>query len=191
MTNLLLNHATLDRETRDYNSSAILALFRFVKRQPWKLLAAGTWNAAKHFLQLTLVAASLGSLFSPLAHAAAYKAVDAEIPFEFTIGQMSFPAGHYQLVYASPGLLSLKDDRFNVVASFFTLSVVNNGDVPTSKLVFNVQDEHHRLNQIWIEDSRILEVLGNPVASHRSKSPKEQPVDVGAMSKQGSAPGLK
>lgn len=186
-----LTHKALNRETRDYNSSAILAIFRLAKRQPWKQVASRTWNVVKQFLQLTLIAGTLGSLLSPMAaHAAATHAVDAEIPFEFTVGHQSFPAGHYQLVYNGPGVVTLRDARYNAVASFFARTISNGSAVPATKLVFNKQDEQPQLDQIWIEDAQILEVLGNQVARRHSPA-KDQPTAVGSLTEKHQGLGLK
>jgi len=166
----------LTRDYRESNSSSIAAAFQLIRRQPWKTLASGTWNIVKSFLQITLVAASLGSILSPLtAHALSYKAIDADIPFEFNIGNRPISAGHYQLVFTGPGLLTLRDANHNAVASFFARYIPSGDGVPTSKLVFKMIDDRPQLAQIWIEDSQKLEVTGKQVAIRQARRSPEKP----------------
>ena len=55
-------------EPRDYNSSAVLAVYRILRRQPWKAMAITTWDHMRRFLHLALIRTSLGSI---AAHAGA------------------------------------------------------------------------------------------------------------------------
>ncbi len=175
--------------TRDYReSNSIAAAFQLMKRQPWKILAFGTWNMVKSFLQITLVAALLGSLLSPLAaHAQSYKAVEADIPFEFNIGNNAISAGHYQLVFSGPGLLTLRDAHHNAVASFFARYMPSVDGVPTSKLVFTLTDERPQLAQVWIQDSQKLEVIGRKIAS-QSRPSQRRPQTSDTLSTSNSLP---
>ena len=64
-----------NREFRDTNSSAVLAVYRILRRQPWKAMAITTWNHMKRFLHLALIATSLGALLPTLAQARSYDVV--------------------------------------------------------------------------------------------------------------------
>jgi hypothetical protein len=168
----------LTRKYRESNSSSIAAAFQLIRRQPWKALASGTWNITRRFLQITLVAASLGSLFPLAAHAQSYKAVDADIPFKFNIGNQPFSAGRYQLVFSGPGLLTLRDAHHNAVASFFARYIPSGDRVPTSKLTFKLLDQRPQLDQIWIENTEKLEVAGGRNTSRRSNPSQKPPSNV-------------
>jgi len=82
-------------EFRDTNSSAVLAVYRILRRQPWKTMAITTWDHMRRFLHLALLATSLGALLPTLAQARLYDVVSSNVPFKFQIGERTFNPGRY------------------------------------------------------------------------------------------------
>ena len=74
-------------EFRDTNTSAVLAVYRILRRQPWKTMAITTWDHMRRFLHLALLATSLGALLPTLAQARLYDVVSSDVPFKFQIGE--------------------------------------------------------------------------------------------------------
>lgn len=157
MTDLLTNH-----DPREYNSSVLVTAYDFLRRQPWKILAANALDAAKRFLQLSLLVALL---LPALAHARSYDVMHAEVPFKFDIGNRTFRPGHYDFIMVGPGLVALRDSRAHIIASLVVRARETNAPLPTSKLMFNKQSKHFQLAEMWIEKrSQVLEVVGEELA---------------------------
>ena len=75
-----------------------------------------------------------------------------DIPFSFTIGDKTLPAGEYTVEpnrkdYDKVWLLQSKDSRASVL--FSTMSVRANETQEQTKLVFNKYGEQYFLSQIW------------------------------------------
>lgn len=116
------------------------------------------------WLSLAVLTACLAAFLQP-AQARTYNVIAVDVPFEFMVGTRTFAPGHYDLVPAGNGLLSLRNARKHTIAALITRSVESNEPLPTTKLVFTKQDDHQYLSQIWIENEReILEVLKVEVA---------------------------
>lgn len=178
----------------DMNCSVPVAVFRFLQRQPWKSWAATTWEAASRLLLSALLATSLAALLATAAHARTYDAVNADVPFKFTIGKRTFRPGHYQIVVVGNGLLALRDERLHVVASLITRTVETKGPSPASKLVFHIEKKRPRLTRILLENrTQALEVLGEELAMPRPNPvPAEAPRwTVDSMFERSVAPGLR
>ena len=171
MTNALLNH-----ELQGSNNSAITVTHRVFLRHPWKTWALSTWNHAKHVLQIAGFAAVLVILIPPApAHAQSLHSMEADVPFEFTIGTQTFNAGHYQLVPTPTGMLQLRDSQSRVVAALFARSVEAKGQVAASKLVFHLVNGHQQLQQIWFENpSQGLKIVREQLVT-RSPKPAKAP----------------
>jgi hypothetical protein len=97
------------------------------------------------------------------------RSVRAHVPFQFNIGQQTFPAGDYQFqnLLGKPGpgsehgLLAVRDldgrPSFKVV---WTGLVQAMGELqPKSKLVFSVRDGRRYLSQIWIAGDAVAQQL--------------------------------
>ena len=88
-----------------------------------------------------------------------------KVPFNFTVGTQTFPAGEYSLKPLLPHTMSLRNQAGQVLTNINTNSVEST-DVPKSvKLVFNGYDGHYFLAQIWKE--------GDNIGRELSKSPTE------------------
>ncbi len=176
-----------DRDIREPNSSALLAVYWVLRRQPWKTFAIRTWDTMKRYLLAALLAALL---LPAAAQARTYDVFTADVPFKFHVGNRTFRPGHYQFIFVGTGLLALRDAHARVVASLVTRSVETSTPSPASKLVFK---KHAELAQILIENrSQVVEVLGEELAIRQPASPSPAlPRDVDSLFDRRSAPGLK
>lgn len=152
-------------EPRDYNSSAVLAVLRILRRQPWKTMAIRTWDAMRRFLLSTLVAASLATscaIFLPtVAEARLYEVVSSDVPFKFQIGERTFNPGRYEFIIASPGVVAMRDSHKHIVANIATRPRTTGGLAVSPKLVFNTHTKTAQLIQIWVtKDQPGMDVVG-------------------------------
>ena len=98
-----------------------------------------------------LTGLSLGVLFfAGAAQAEDGQATQANIPFEFSVGRTTLPAGQYQFVRTDNGMLLVRaaDGR-----GIFTMTrpVRGNQDGDGSELRFAVVEGRHILLQVWDE----------------------------------------
>ena len=157
-------------EMHEPNSSAVLAVFRVLRRQPWDQWAGQAFDVLKRLLTLALVAVSLAALMPPAAaQARTYDVLSADVPFKFSVGDRTFGPGHYQFIFAGPGMMVLRDAHQHVVASLVTKWVETGNTAPETKLVFDTQAKRARLTQICIQSrSQALEIVGEELAMHSS-----------------------
>lgn len=165
-------------EPRDYNSSAVLAVYDILRRQPWKTMAIRTWDTMRRFLLATLVAASLATSFAvmlpTLAEAKTYPVLSSYVPFKFQIGEQTFQPGRYDFIVAGPGIVAMRDEHEHFVASITTRSRTNGGVTISPKLVFNTHTKTAQLVQIWAAKGEPgMDVVGEEKAVRpvQAKSP--------------------
>jgi hypothetical protein len=98
-------------------------------------------------------------LFGGLAQAqTAYQEVQSTIPFEFTVGKRTFPAGNYTLLRSSsinPQMLTLRDSRGHNLAVFLTNPVESTTVPERPRLTFYVDGGRYRLAQVWQENNTV------------------------------------
>lgn len=194
-----MNNSLPIAEPRDYNSSAVLAVFRILRRQPWKTMAIRTWDTMRRFLLSTLVAASLATSFAvflpTVAEARLYDVVSSDVPFNFQIGERTFKPGVYEFIVASPGVVAMRDSHKHVVANIATRPRTTGGLANSPKLVFNTHSKTAQLIQIWVtKDQPGMDVVGEE-KSVRAAQPAA-PVNTWApgfdfLMQRPAAPGLK
>lgn len=136
-------------EFRDTNTSAVLAVYRILRRQPWKTMAITTWDHMRRFLHLALLATSLGALLPTLAQASLHDVVSSDVPFTFQIGERTFDPGHYDFILAAPGVVAMRDSHGHIVANIATQPRATGGLASSTKLVFNTHTKTAQLIQIW------------------------------------------
>lgn len=136
-------------EFRDTNTSAVLAIYRILRRQPWKTMAITTWDHMRRFLHLALLATSLGALLPALAQARSYDMVSSDVPFTFQIGERTFKPGHYDFIVASPEVVVMRDLHQHIVVNIATRTRTTGGLAGSTKLVFNTHSKTAQLIQIW------------------------------------------
>ena len=78
-------------------------------------------------------------------------AIRVKIPFEFNVGDQTFPAGDYSLVQPLQHFVALRDARGRTVASALTNSIDSSAPVTTPKLRFATIDGQYFLTELWQE----------------------------------------
>jgi hypothetical protein len=87
----------------------------------------------------------------------------ADIPFEFTMGNKTFPAGRYSLLRPAPHFLILRDSQSRALATVVICPAVTAASTPsTSKLVFYVYGGRHFLAQVWQQNRATGYALAQP-----------------------------
>jgi hypothetical protein len=112
----------------------------------------------------TLTSLLLGVLaFGPAARAQhSERVIKANIPFEFSVGSRTFPAGEYRLVSVSPAVLQVRDAEDRCLTVVLTNAVETLKAPDSSKLHFYNQDGRYALTEIWQEDFTIGQQLQLP-----------------------------
>ena len=160
-----MSNSLPNAEPREYNSSAVLAVYNILRRQPWKAMAIATWDNMRRFLHLALIATSLGALLPTLAQARLYDVVFSNVPFKFQIGERTFNPGRYEFIVASPGVVAMRDSHKHIVASIATRPRTTGGLANSPKLVFNTHSKTAQLIQIWVsKDQPGMDVVGEETA---------------------------
>ena len=189
-----MSNSLPNTEPREYNSSAVVAVYDILRRQPWKRMAITTWDAMKRFLMAMLVAASLGALLPPaMAHATTVKVLTSDVPFGFQVGDRTFKPGRYQFVVLGPGRLAMRDSRAHYVAVITTRDRDMRAPVTKTKLVFDTRKKRPQLVEIWVEEnSEVMDVVGEEVTSRPTTiGPPPAMVDVNSLFERRAEPGLK
>ena len=75
--------------------------------------------------------------------------ITVKVPFEFSVGDKTFPAGDYSLVQPMQRFLVLRDARGQSVASAFTSGIDVSGSVTAPTLRFASVDGRHILTELW------------------------------------------
>ena len=170
-----MSNSLPNAEPRDYNSSAVLAVYDILRRQPWKTVVIRTWNTVRRLLLSTLIAASLATSFATLlptvAEAKSYQVLSSYVPFKFQIGDRTFKPGRYDFIMAGPGIVAMRDEHERFVASITTKSRTAGGVAISPKLVFNTHTKTAQLIQIWATKGEPgLDVVGEETAVRPAQS---------------------
>jgi hypothetical protein len=91
----------------------------------------------------------IGTLGSAVHAQNIERTIKATIPFEFSVGDKTFPAGNYRLVSTAPAFLQLRDAAGHSLATVLTNSVQSLNATATPKLQFLSEGGHYRLAQVW------------------------------------------
>jgi hypothetical protein len=75
--------------------------------------------------------------------------IKVNIPFEFNVGDKTFPAGDYSLVRPLQHFLVLRDARGQNVATVFTSGIDSSTAPVSSKLRFESAGGQHILAEVW------------------------------------------
>jgi hypothetical protein len=96
--------------------------------------------------------------------------IKVNIPFEFSIGDRSFPPGDYSLVQPMQHLLALRDARGQTIASAFTSGIESSAAPAISKLKFSSVAGQNVLSEVWQQDSHLgQKLLGTKTRSTFAK----------------------
>lgn len=94
---------------------------------------------------------SLMVVFLVFAGAAcAQQAIKANVPFEFSVGKQTFPAGEYRVTPMGAGFLAVQGDRNNP-AIFVLAQPMTSIKTFSPKLRFKVENGQHVLSEVWSE----------------------------------------
>ncbi|MBZ5681212.1 MAG: hypothetical protein LAO24_14020 [Acidobacteriia bacterium] len=106
--------------------------------------------------------------------------VKVSIPFDFTVGDKSFPGGEYSLA-CTPGRVELRDARTHVVTTIFTHSVESLDRPAAPKLVFSADAGGRALRQVWMENDRYgYELAPSKTATALARQRPRAPVQISA-----------
>jgi hypothetical protein len=87
------------------------------------------------------------------AYAQTPAVIKVNIPFEFSLGNRTFPAGDYSLVQPLQHFLVLRDARGQTIASTFTTGIESSVAQATSKLRFYSVGGVNVLTEVWQQDN--------------------------------------
>lgn len=104
---------------------------------------------------------------------------EVKVPFDFTVGEKTFPAGEYSLVRLGPGRLELRDAYRQPLASLITYSVQSLEKSSSTKLRFSTADGGHALIQVWFEGELVGDELLAP--KHRTALAKRNSSHTGEL----------
>ena len=112
---------------------------------------------------LTIVLWGAGS-----AYAQSSAVIKVNIPFEFALGDKTFPAGEYSIVQPLQHFLVLRDARRQTIASTFAIGVELASPPAISKLTFRSIDGQNVLTEIWQQDTTAGFQLKTVQSTHRN-----------------------
>jgi len=99
---------------------------------------------------------------------ASQRTIKVHIPFEFNVGQQTFPAGDYSVSQTLEDVVALKNDRGQTIASAFTHPVQSLNAPEKPVLRFSVSDGQHSLAEVWRpEDGSVGQQL-TPIKSRQA-----------------------
>jgi hypothetical protein len=94
-------------------------------------------------------------LFVVSAHAQFERRMTANIPFEFTVGSISLPAGRYEFMRTDDDIYQVRDADGHILFAMASASIQSRGLPGKSMLKFAIVDGRHVLTQIWNERADI------------------------------------
>jgi len=117
------------------------------------------------YTRRTIILGMLVMLAVSMAHAQiGGDVLKVKVPFSFSVGTQTFPAGEYSLKPLLPDTMSLRNQAGQVLTNIGTNSVESSEVQKSVKLVFHGYDGHFFLAQIWKEGDNIgRELIKSPV----------------------------
>ena len=106
---------------------------------------------------LTLIALAAAGL-TATAHAQSQVVLKADIPFAFTFGRQTFPAGNYVLLQ-TPGFLTLRDQQRRTLATVLTQDVLSHTPAVKPTLKFKATAGQHILTEVWHQEATGRQLL--------------------------------
>ena len=113
-------------------------------------------NLGKRFLTLCLL--TVGGSIVANAHIDSVLRIEANVPFAFSVGDTTLPAGKYEIKMLddrTPNLLILRSADGDTSVIFGTENAQRRDNQPAQKteLVFNKVGDKYFLSQIWVSGS--------------------------------------
>jgi hypothetical protein len=88
--------------------------------------------------------------------------IKVNVPFEFTVGQQTLPAGEYSIVVDASRFLALRDSDGRVLATVLANRIESSGKPKSTKVKFYGYGGQHVLAQVWRQDEDHGYELGRP-----------------------------
>src|SRR5882757_10439608 len=114
------------------------------------------------------------------AYAQSTAVIKVNIPFEFSLGDKTFPAGNYSVVQPLQHLLVLRNARGQTIASTIATGLELSSPPAISKLRFRSVDGQYALTEVWQQDDTAgLQIHSaavsnrNYIAKHRSPESRQ------------------
>ena len=105
--------------------------------------------------------------------------VQAEVPFPFTVGDKTLPAGAYRLVRTAQDRIEVRDERGRVLASLITHPVQSLDPAVRTKLAFSTDGGEHALTQVWIKGELVgIELPSSKAATAIARREQRRPVSM-------------
>ena len=124
----------------------------------------------KHIASI-LTGFSLAVLFFATSAHAQSGRITANIPFDFTVGSISLPAGQYEFVDTGANIVQVRGADRRSLFTLSSTSIQANGLSEKSTLKFATVDGRHVLVQIWND----FAANGNEFSyEHTSEEPKSK-----------------
>lgn len=125
---------------------------------------------------LALLALVCG-LFAATAHAQSTTLrFRVDVPFEFTVGAQTLPAGQYSIVSITPDILSVRDDRERVLVTMIASHAESLKTYATPTLTFRLDGDRHVLEQVWDAGSNGFEVSRHKSLPAMAQVATQQPM---------------
>lgn len=110
----------------------------------------------------------------------AKRVIKVHIPFEFNIGEKTFPAGDYSVTQPLQDFLALRNAGGQTIASTFTHPVASSTAPEKPALRFYFSGSQHTLAEVWQpEDGALGQQL--PATKSRAAVAKQHTVDTEAI----------
>lgn len=123
----------------------------------------------------TLKALAIVSLFVLVAPALAQvRVIQADVPFDFIIGNRMMPAGEYSLALNGSGSLRVSKTSSNEITGIIAVQVAGSAD-PTPRLLFHRYGGRHYLAEVWLgEMSMSHRLFTSPAELESAKVTKQE-----------------
>ena len=133
----------------------------------------------KHLLSRTFTALMLALMgLAPTARAQSAPVIKVNVPFEFTVGDRTFPAGDYSLARPEQHRLELRDSRGWTIDWVLTEGIDSLTPAASTRLKFDSSEGQHILTEVWLQQQtsgeRLQPVKDNTIlVKHRSAEARE------------------
>ena len=107
----------------------------------------------KQSLRIVVILSFLMILLAAQAQAQSSREMTAKIPFSFSVGNKSFPAGEYSVTRLNPAsdraAVAIKSADGRVSKVVLTMPVQASAPQESAKLIFTQYEDQYFLSQIW------------------------------------------
>ncbi len=123
----------------------------------------------------TLKVLAIVSLFVLVAPAfAQVRIIQADVPFDFIVGNRTMPAGEYSLALNGSGALRVSQTSGNEITGITAVQVAGSVD-PTPRLLFHRYGARHYLVEVWLgEMSMSHRLFTSPAELESAKVTKQE-----------------